>query len=547
MGVHQVISQIGNQLTIGVNSPSTQVPTPAGSLTVEQADFNIELTGGTWDWNNTALTAPADASWKAHCLMFNKVGALNLNKLSVVNGGKYAIALQNCAQPTARDIFINSTSDGFHLNGNIWGCLIDGLSGTSSDDFLPFTGNDPAGYPTNRLPMNTGAVMADGSIMGTADSWGELVGLIARNIRPFYKNMRILIQPSSAYECSGILIDGYQPNFENSTNGGTITVDAEPFAGATTTIKDITIRNWTIGGARGTNAQGDAYFTMQDLVGGGPFVNQLVIDSLVFDRVITRAPLQAIASPVTGNHFFDGINFSQWSIGHLTMKDCKFDIDTTIAPFDIFGIAVNNANGEYLNQLTIDNCDFRQVAGTNVCRVVTHGGSTGSRIKSVHMKSCFVDSLVTSTFEVYQIGNQGLTGKPPIMFSDNNFKSVRFVFGATTDTATIIARGNYLQAAVYTDFIYGTGAAAHNIIWQANTLASGLNVVDSGVSGFTVIDGDATCKVDITKVTRTQGSRVVHNGATAAGTIPSGALCTCDGTGTTGSWSTISGGAIKTY
>lgn len=553
-GAHRVIEATPTTVTIEFFSTTVGYPGVTGSLYASSVDVDSIIEGGTINGGG----GNEDASWLSHGICLNKTSNFVVQNIRTKRVNKYSITYCNSASISIRDIHLETVSDGVHSKGPNWNVVLDGISGANNDDFIVHTSNDPEqAYAFNVFPRNAGATVQTvygpftlgHTDQGTiAAGGGELVGFTARNIRPKFKNARILLSGADAAKpfngMSGILIDGFTPSFDNeATNGSydipSICISSEPSTNHTSVISDVTIRNWSILGNTGK-----AFVNFYDQQVGGPYAgSQVVIRSLVFDNVRTAKPIVRKAGAQW--EFLDGrvwTNGDRWSVGKLTFRDCRWDVDTGTSGGDCSVVYINNnnANSEYLDSLVFDNCQLNHVGGNQVLRLLTLGGSSGSKLKHVSVTgSTFDSSQASSLIEVIDLGNSGATNNLIINLQDNQFKKVRFVTRTNGTLFTLIASGNYLQEAGYACFVYGGGSFAFRMAWQNNIIGPGIKCVDDGVAGYIVLSGDTTLSLDLSKVSRNSPGAMAKARA-AAGTILAGNLVICDATNTTNSWKQIS-------
>ena len=518
-------------------------------LSASKCDNNIEIEGGIFDGNGIT----SDASWMGHILCFNKTANLYVHQTKLVGGLKYSIAFCNSWRPTFRDINLQTTSDGIHSMGPNWGVLVDSITGSTNDDFVVHTSNDPeAAYPFNVFPRNAGAVInfpQGTATLGTVGQGtvplggGELIGFTVRNVRPQFQNARYLIDGANSAlpfnNITGVLFDGVYPSYFNQSSGSSPTpqfcIASGDAASTTAIINDVTIKNWYLGGTQG----GASIITFEDV--NIPNYGAIVqINKLEIDNFVSEVPLKTFGAATTT--FFEQV-WESYQIGTLTVRNSKFDIDNTLGNWALLLPTNSNAAGQYVNKVNIDNCIFSQVtSGTGVISAYWAGGGTGTRVKEVNLTNCYFDSVAATT-ATYLIPVQGSNNNPATQFNiyNNTFNKVQNVVSSTGSPLNLRIANNTLNASWFNCFVYGSGVNAHNIWWSNNILASGLLCVDPGVTGYVIKQGDTTLKLDLTKVSRNSpGATIVHNGATTAGTIVANNLCICDATNAANSWKQIS-------
>lgn len=142
-------------------------------------DSGLRLTGGNYVFGNNDGTASSYLYGPHHMVLHRIDGLIMDEGLSVDSSaatiGKYGVVLGDVTDFTARDITVNTYSDGFHLQGPCRRGVIDGLRGSSiNDDFFPLICGD---YP-------------EYSDLGAG---GDITGIHARNIQPSSAGNRLVV------------------------------------------------------------------------------------------------------------------------------------------------------------------------------------------------------------------------------------------------------------------------------------------------------------------------------------------------------------------
>lgn len=558
-GAHRIIAVTSVAVTVEYFSTTVGYPTPAGTLYGMQCDVDFQIEGGTIHGGGGQN---ADASWLSHGVCLNKTAHAVVQNIRTISVNKYSVTYCNSFAPTFRDIHLETVSDGLHSKGPNWSVVIDGIAGANDDDFIVHTANDPEqAYPFNVFPRNAGATIqtVNGPLtlghcdQGTiANGGSELIGYHVRNVRPKFKNARILLSGADAAKpfngMSGVVIENCLPNYDNqATNGSydipSICISCEPSTNHTTRISDVTVKNWAVQGN-----SGKPFINFYDQQVGGPYSGaQLVIDSLTFENIKTGMPIVRKAGVQW--EFLDGrvwTSGDRWSIGKLTFRDCRWDVDTGTSGGDcsIVSLNNNNANGEYLKSLVFDNCQLRQVGGNQPLRLLSLTGASGSKLKNLRVFGSHFDTTVaSSTLEVISLGNAGATNDLVVTLRDNTFEKVRFALSTNGTLCSLLASGNVLLESVFNCMIYGSGSFATRVYWDKNMLAPGIACFDGGLSGYVIKQGDNTLAVDLSKVSRASAGGVAK-ASVGAGTIIAGNLAICDATNAAFSWKQLSNTAL---
>lgn len=540
-GIFKVAAFAAGVVTLSYKGPSTRVPIPVGTLTAQKADAHIRISNITVSGGSDRLSA--DPSWESHAILLNNVLNPRLDEIYMASCGKYAIALSNTVEATG-DVYFDTTSDGFHLNGGNVNISVRGLRGNSADDFLALTANDPAGqYPFNRYPVNEGYTFADGTSIGYIVQDGGLNGAIFRDIQPQNQNARILISGSSTADVSGIVIDGYQPKFNNmdasqaEINGGrdtgAICICAEPYNATTTRIDDVTIRDWRVGGGK-IGPQ----LVFYDVQVGGPYTGQLVIDKLTLSNITTQRSLPLTNVGSTAQNCFiemSGVQ-TRWSIGLLVIENSDINIDATGVDYWFMDMSPSNANGEYVNKILFRNCRFSGVSGNwgaIIAKIGGAGGANTGKFKSIVFDRCTFEFELAAgghMYPAYVSPSSALSYKPKIAFLGCHFIRTTCA-AAVTQNATIILSDNYFDTIESGAIIMATNAASVIDVLWANNYTNGQAIL-SLTAGATInlLKGDDTFAYDLSKIS-VSGSKgsVMKSLSTTGGTIVDGNLAVSDG------------------
>ena len=143
-GVYRVRSVIdANTFTVWLYTKPTDA-SPAGTLTVSDADAFITVEGGEIDYNNENNNTAG--TYKRHVVFFENVFRPTIRNVLLSRGFKYGILLANVAHATVHDIELYTYSDGIHFQGSVWGANVRNISGRAGDDLVAFTGGDFAAY-----------------------------------------------------------------------------------------------------------------------------------------------------------------------------------------------------------------------------------------------------------------------------------------------------------------------------------------------------------------------------------------------------------------
>jgi len=230
-GVWKVVSAPTPTTFTFYASKKTAIGSGSGSMTAEAANLDVEVTGGTIDYNG--LNNQASYGLAAMATIFNKVGNLHVHDLRVINAVKYCIHPINTHNARIRNIDLHSSADGVHLHGFTLNATVENISGETGDDFVAWSSTN-AGYTQYDFLNSDGS---DSISMG-----GDALGITWRNIKPNRCGEDVLaIYPIAANAVEGILVDGLGTD-QDSANC-LIVIATGGTGAAAPNVKDITLRN----------------------------------------------------------------------------------------------------------------------------------------------------------------------------------------------------------------------------------------------------------------------------------------------------------------
>lgn len=139
-GTYQVRSVVdANSFTVYLYAvPAATNPT--GTVTVTAANGFIEITGGEINANGANQSVSGTTQTFATVLL--NVYRPSVHDIHLSRGKKYALCIANSSLIDARNITLDTDSDGIHVQGSCWGCDIQNIKGRANDDFIAFTGGD---------------------------------------------------------------------------------------------------------------------------------------------------------------------------------------------------------------------------------------------------------------------------------------------------------------------------------------------------------------------------------------------------------------------
>lgn len=132
-GVWRVASTTATTITYYPNKEPAA--SAAGTIYVTEADKNIEITGGTWDYDKQNNGGGA-GTVNALAMRFAYFDSMYVHDSSHLNGEKWNIAPFNCANSNFERLYIDGDSDGIHALGPMRNVHITNVRGQGGEDFV---------------------------------------------------------------------------------------------------------------------------------------------------------------------------------------------------------------------------------------------------------------------------------------------------------------------------------------------------------------------------------------------------------------------------
>lgn len=504
-GVWEVYSTTPTTISFLLGKGSAVPGNSAGTVTASLADANIMVDGGVWDYNAQNNTA-GSADYNGHMLTLNKVHNAVVNNIKLADGLNYGVLIANAHACRISNVSADTGKDGLHLY-SATNCLVENVSGTYGDDVVAVSHNNPTGYTQYALE----------SISSNADTLGDIENLSFQHLHP-KRTAGAVVALYPGIASLGKKFDGIALNDLSCSDGATqiLNINNNVDAGAKSvgfvsakgmrgkasaamalvegsSNSLLTVDKLELSDIYPSRDAGAAYTKNAAVAVTYGVVNKLVLDNFY--------PYIDIGSARYGVYFTDGSSYSP----DITVKN--FALETTSSGSSLSLLAASGAAG--FKSINIEN--GRLLAGSALL-----AGSWPSTTK-FFVKNVTVD------------GGNCLMATPAATFdifcSDCNIVSASqtcaFNFYASSGSGTINLYVKNLKHAL-TDII------------------ANLNKTFQTVNLY----GDATAKTDITKLGTAANQQAVHNGATVAGTIDSGAMCVCDPAGV---WRQMSDPVNKHY
>ncbi|MFF2296979.1 hypothetical protein [Arthrobacter sp. NPDC058127] len=137
--VANVVSVAGSVITLTLAAKAT---VSAAAISLFTRDKSIKVKGGDWD-----RQAVAGSGVELHGLMFRHVDDLTVDIDSYRStAGKYGLNIGDVTNAKLGIGYVDSASDGIHVNGPASNIEITRIAGSSGDDSVALTGNDYAAY-----------------------------------------------------------------------------------------------------------------------------------------------------------------------------------------------------------------------------------------------------------------------------------------------------------------------------------------------------------------------------------------------------------------
>lgn len=158
-----------NTFTFLVSSTADWGPS-SGSMTAAQADINITIEGGAYNYGNT--DGNVSTTQTNNCaVILNKVRDATVRYIRGEDAAKYALYFANGQNVRAQNIEFDTPSDGCHFKGPLWGATVENIQGNCGDDCVAFVTQDPITASIN--PPDSGGDMRNISVKGVRQMQSE--------------------------------------------------------------------------------------------------------------------------------------------------------------------------------------------------------------------------------------------------------------------------------------------------------------------------------------------------------------------------------------
>ncbi len=142
-GVFQVTAATSSNVSFQANGFTAGT---SSNLRVAPADANINITGGGTIDANSQSTSGCTIGLNGMGMLFNRIGNLQVSNISMLNVCNYAIETGNIFNSSFTNLYFDTLKDGLHNDGPFLNILVDGISGSTSDDAVVFLAADGTSY-----------------------------------------------------------------------------------------------------------------------------------------------------------------------------------------------------------------------------------------------------------------------------------------------------------------------------------------------------------------------------------------------------------------
>lgn len=406
----------GTQITLSVTVEYTMA---ACLVCVGPRDSDITVAGGNWVRllnGLPPLTGPGDTT--LHSMVFRRVDGLTVRPATfATTGGKYAISLADCSQFRVGDVrFLDTSSDGVHLNGGCFQGVIERCTGRTKDDMVGITPNDTAG-----------------GFGWSSDVDGPISGITVRDCASAMDatedsfTVSVYGDLSATYELSQVLVSRcssparfYARAVQVSNGGSGVTVEetlgkvqVNGYSGNVNQHRGLKVRNTRLSKVAGG---GDAAVQISDAA-----IVDLDIDGVVAEGSGCY-PVTATTSTVTGQLRVRNVALirndsvaviyafgSGTSIAHLVVENCYRDgVDYTAARL------INADTSADIDRVTVVACVARRclyavnVIGTGALPIHVVGSRLEGSTVAIRVSTATARIWVSST--EYGGGVQAVSG-----------------------------------------------------------------------------------------------------------------------------------------
>jgi hypothetical protein len=478
IGVFHILSVTdANNFVIDLVRLPTGVP--AGSWVACDADENVSLTGGVWNYDGLTNFNVSNDTTK-HALVLSGVVGLRVTNVTVDNAHKYCFATGALNDARFNNIGTHfNYADCLKMYGPCFNTHVDGLWGKTGDDSVTFQSKEGALY--------------------TQFAWtfGDIINCSVRNVNTYSEHNTIGI-----FSSDNELID--QVVFENirgiAADAG-CNIGAQQSSGYTQGhIGSLTINNFAATGRLGTQVTVGYYCNVRELVFNGFVVNNAGITGTV------------------------GVfNQANSTIATLKFNDPLMDLDASVP--GTIQLAVNSGTVKTLNVIG----GRLRKNGSGACTGVN--SNSGGNFSAVNYFGTHFDNDVLPA-----VLAAGVTGTPNVSLVNCVVSGTSQGILNTQVSCNLNLNGNLLTGISWGALYVPGGSPAVNLYAQNNRMTSGSWVgVTGGTPLVSVFGYDIKLSPASTWLQRTAGSFCTNN-ASGIGTLVQNNPVVCDATGAAGSW-----------
>lgn len=447
---------------------STVLPNGSGTMILYPANTNFAVIGpGKIDLQVNGTNAGFLGDLGKMGSIFNKVFDYEVSA-RFVNCPKYGVYFGNSFRAAFRQASQQAASDALHGVGPITGVRVEGLYGTTGDDFVAFTANN-VGFTQYDLRDSDNAAYAS----CTKNSDGDITDVDLNNLQSSASVGRVvLIASGNGLNVKRVSVRGAKkPTF----SGGYTVLLAAP-ASSYAAFEDIFIDDlkgdWALN--QPPVAVGDTIFTS--------YIKNLTVQNVGShggNGTGTSIGLSAsVVNVSTGTHNIEG----------LTLNGIDVDADLINASGAValvrFGAAAQVAT---INGITILNSKLRGVGTTRSCYLVDAAGN--SQWDAISIQNC---QLIGNGATLVNDGStqaDPATGTSRIIVGGcyqagqgtaNNGNALVATVGSKN--LNILLSNCYAQSAVQAAIYVSGGSSKTFQVWMANVVASNRALINNGTS-----------------------------------------------------------------
>jgi hypothetical protein len=476
-GVYKIFSVLNNN-TFLIKLHYKPQSGPTGTIIAKVADQNIEITGGTFNYNYP--TNNSTNQQKQSLFYFAAIVNSNFHDFTVSNAQHYLIATG--ATASLRFSNLNSTgpygADFIKISGPAFNDIVENLNGEFNDDVVSLDSRcDPVFQPFEF-------------------AWGDVINCVIRNINAvnISGSGLVMLYPSQNEKMYGNVIENIQGVSGTRSAVGVMAEFTNTYLG--NTIFNNISANGPVQIAFYSNTyNGSRYLFANQITINGFHINQqglngqsaILVDqnTTINNLIIDKADINAPSYPPTGTSYQMLLNNGK--IKNFVVENSFIVLGNDTTPNGPGYLFTNSSTGR-IDHITIKN-NYLSVAN--------------------------ISYITDNNSNAIDIDNNTIISEDPVAINNS------------TSTNRITFTNNIVTASSYGVFRLG-GSATYYIYAEGNTINSGTPIVKF-LGTPTIYWRSFSIPIDVSLVSKGAGT-YAYNTNTALGSLGTAGIVVCDGT-----------------